>query len=167
MNIPACITHEPAAQYHAKAKDYLSSHRLGDFRKCPLLYFKKQEGLIHDHDSPAYIEGRAAHSLILEGRSIYESEFITDVHAPVNPRTGKPFGSTSDKYKEWAEGQLAAGVENWATAGMWILSHPHHPPLLLPQHRKSLIPQLGNRQSLCFLPREDSFYDIRRKQGKP
>ena len=135
MNIPTCITHEPSEQYHAKAKDYLSSHRLGDFRKCPLLYFKKQEGLIPDHDSPAYLEGRAAHSLILEGRAAYEAEFVTDAQAPVNPRTGKSFGPTSDKYKEWADGQdkevitadIAARVEAMNAS---VRSHEHASRLL-------------------------------------
>lgn len=135
MNVPPCITQEPAAQYHAKAKDYLSSHRLGDFRRCPLLYFKKQEGLIHDHDSPAYIECRAAHSLILEGRAVYEAEFVTDAQAPVNPRTGKSFGPTSDKYKEWADGQskevitseIAARVEAMHAS---VRSHEHASRLL-------------------------------------
>lgn len=135
MNIPACITQEPARDYHAKAKDYLSSHRLSDFRKSPMLYYKKQEGLIPDHDSPAYLEGRAAHSLILEGHAAYEAEFVTDARAPVNPRTGKPFGPTSDKYKEWADEQdrevitsdIATRVEAMNAS---VRSHEHASRLL-------------------------------------
>ena len=59
---------EPADTYHAAAKDYLSSHQLADFRRCPLLYQWKQLGLAKDKDRPAYFLGRAAHTLILEGR---------------------------------------------------------------------------------------------------
>lgn len=105
MDIPSCITHEPASDYHAKAGEYLSSHRLADFRKSPLLYFKKQEGLIHDHDSAAYLEGRAAHSLILEGREEFDKNFTTDAKAPKNSRTGKAYTVSSDKFKEWAAAQ--------------------------------------------------------------
>ena len=39
-----CILHEPAEVYHAKAKEYLSSHQLSEFRKCAALYHKKKLG---------------------------------------------------------------------------------------------------------------------------
>ena len=35
------LIHESAEEYHAKAKHYLSSHQLADFRKCPQLYYRK------------------------------------------------------------------------------------------------------------------------------
>lgn len=107
QNIPACVIREPAAVYHAKAKNFLSSHRLADFRKSPLLYHRKREGLIAESDSPAYLEGRAGHCLILEGRAAYAAAFVTDADAPVNPRTGKSYGPTSDKYREWVACQQA------------------------------------------------------------
>ena len=62
------IIREPSDTYHAKAKEHLSSHALGDFRRCPALYRKKQLGLIPRKDSDAFVVGRAAHVLILEGR---------------------------------------------------------------------------------------------------
>ena len=102
QDVPACVMREPAEVYHARARDYLSSHRLADFRKSPLLHHRKQQGLIPDADSAAYLEGRAGHCLILEGRAAYEAGFVTDAAAPVNPRTGKPYGPTSDKYRAWA-----------------------------------------------------------------
>ena len=58
------LIREPAEEYHAKAKDYLSSHQLGDFRKCPALYRKKKLGLVPDEDRPAYQIGRAAHTRV-------------------------------------------------------------------------------------------------------
>lgn len=94
------LTTEPAPVYHAKAKDYLSSHQLADFRRCPALYRKKQLGLIRDRDSAAYLVGRAAHTLILEGRERFEAEYA--VGGPVNPRTGQPFGSNTKAFAEWA-----------------------------------------------------------------
>jgi RecB family exonuclease len=44
----------------------LSSHLLADFRRCPLLYYRKRLGLVPDEDRPAYLLGHAAHTLILE-----------------------------------------------------------------------------------------------------
>jgi len=40
--------------YHENAKQYLTSHQLADFRRCPLLYRKKKLGLIEDEDRPAF-----------------------------------------------------------------------------------------------------------------
>jgi len=94
---------EPAQQYHAKAGDYLSSHQLLDFVKCPLLYRRKALGLIEDKDSTAYLLGRAAPVRILEGRDVYETQFA--LGGPINPRTGKPYGSNTQAFRGWAEAQ--------------------------------------------------------------
>ena len=95
------IIREPSDTYHAKAKENLSSHALGDFRRCPALYRKKQLGLIPRKDSDAFVVGRAAHVLILEGRERFEAEFA--VGGPVNPKTGLPFGSGTKAFADWAE----------------------------------------------------------------
>ena len=92
---------EPAEKYHAKASEYLSSHQLLDFVKCPLLYRRKAIGLIEDKDSPAYLLGRAAHVRVLEGRDVYETQFA--LGGPINPKTDKPFGSNTKAFAEWAE----------------------------------------------------------------
>lgn len=94
---------ETAEQYHARAVDFLSSHQLIDFMKCPWLHFKKHAGLIEDKDSPAYLVGRAAHSRILEGRDVYEASFA--LGGPVNPKTGRPFGANTKAFHEWADAQ--------------------------------------------------------------
>ena len=72
---------EPAEQYHAKAREHLSSHQLLDFMKSPWLHRKKALGLIEDKDSPAYLVGRAAHVRILEGRDVYETSFALGTKA--------------------------------------------------------------------------------------
>ena len=90
---------EPAAQYHASACDYLSSHQLINFMKCPLLFRKKQTRQIEDVDTPSYVIGRAAHVRILEGRDIYEQQFA--LGGPINPTTGKSYGSLTKKFAEW------------------------------------------------------------------
>jgi len=94
---------EPAEVYHAMRAKYLSSHQLAEFRRNPLLFYKKQQGLVTDEDRPAFLLGRAAHALILEGREVYEREFA--VGGPVNPKTGEPFGSRTKVFQEWADAQ--------------------------------------------------------------
>jgi hypothetical protein len=58
---PVCLTEallrEPYEMYREKAKEYLSSHQLADFRKCPALYHKKRLGLLPNEDRPAYLLG--------------------------------------------------------------------------------------------------------------
>jgi hypothetical protein len=97
------IIHEPFSEYQAKSKLHLTSHQLADFRRCPLLYHKKKLGLVPDEDRPAYLVGRALHTLVLEGRNTFEAEFA--VGGPINPKTGDFFGATTKAFAEWAEAQ--------------------------------------------------------------
>lgn len=100
-----------AEEYHQAARDgkYLSSHLLGDFRKAPKLYQMKMSGAIEPTESSAFLMGRAVHSLILEGRSAFEREFIVS-DGPVNPKTGEPFGKTTKAFREWAAAQSKSVV---------------------------------------------------------
>jgi hypothetical protein len=97
------LTAEPAEAYHAKSRDYLSSHQLIEFAKCPYLYKKRISGLLEEKDTPAYFLGRAAHTRILEGLDAYQLQYA--IGGPINPATGKPFGSTTKKFLEWQETQ--------------------------------------------------------------
>lgn len=97
------LIHEPADYYHAQGTKFLSSHQLADFRRDPLLFRKKALGLVKDEDRPAYLIGRAAHALILEGREEYERCYAFG--GPVNPKTGTPFGSRTKAFQDWAESQ--------------------------------------------------------------
>ena len=90
---------EPADSYHGKKGKYLSSHQLMDFRKCPLLYHQKLTACA-DEETPALLVGRAAHVRILEGRAKFEEQFA--VGGPINPKTGRPFGSDTQAYRAWA-----------------------------------------------------------------
>jgi len=92
---------ESAEAYHAKASEFLSSHQLIDFMKCPWLHYKKSAGLIEDQESPAYLVGRAVHVRVLEGRDSYEQEFA--IGGPITPSTGRPYGPTSKVFKQWAQ----------------------------------------------------------------
>ncbi len=97
------LIREPADFYHDQAGRYLSSHQLADFRKSPLLYHRKKCGLIPDEDRPAYLVGRAAHTLILEGRQRFDEEYA--VGGPVNPKTGNVYGSNTKAFAEWSSAQ--------------------------------------------------------------
>lgn len=127
------LIHETAEVYHAKASTFLSSHQLAEFRRNPLLYHKKQLGLVKDEDRPAYLIGRAAHVLILEGRECYEQQYA--VGGPTNPKTGAPFGSRTKAFQEWSEAQgkpvldddQAALIENMSAA---VHAHEHAAALL-------------------------------------
>jgi len=97
------LTHEPADVYHAKRDKFLSSHQLAEFRRNPLLYRKKQLGMVQEEDRPAYLIGQAAHALILEGREAYEDRYAFG--GPINPKTGERFGSRTKAFEEWAAAQ--------------------------------------------------------------
>ena len=124
---------EPAEVYHAKRDKCLSSHQLAEFRRNPLLFHKKQLGLVTDEDRPAFLLGRAAHALILEGREAYEREYAFG--GPVNPKTGEPFGSRTKAFQEWADAQgkpvltddQVVLIENLNTA---VHAHEHAAALL-------------------------------------
>jgi hypothetical protein len=102
-SIAAHFIKESFAEYHEKSKTHNTSHQLGNFRITPLLYFKMKCGLCKDKERPAFPIGRGCHTLTLEGREAFDREYV--VGGPINPRTGKRFGVTSDAYKDWAAAQ--------------------------------------------------------------
>ncbi|GMU36594.1 MAG: PD-(D/E)XK nuclease-like domain-containing protein [Phycisphaerae bacterium] len=121
------LIREPADVYHSRSADHLTSHALNEFRRCPLMYRKRQMGLVPERDTTAYLIGRAAHTLILEGRERFSREYA--VGGPINPKTGQPFGSQTKAFAEWAAQQSrpvlsdthAALVEQMAAA---VAEHP-------------------------------------------
>ena len=94
---------EPADIYHAKAQQYLSSHQLIDFMKCPLLHHRKRSGLIANPETASFLVGHAAHARILEGRDTYEQQYA--MGGPINPTTDKPYGALTKKFSEWRQRQ--------------------------------------------------------------
>lgn len=96
------IIHEPANEYHARSRsgEFMSSHLLADFRESPALYRKEINGEIEQKDTPAFVLGRAAHSLILEGCASFDRDFVVS-DGPVNPRTGEPYGAKTKMYADW------------------------------------------------------------------
>ncbi|MFN3193860.1 MAG: PD-(D/E)XK nuclease-like domain-containing protein [Aureliella sp.] len=103
MQVIESLLHEPAADYHAKAGEFLSSHLLARFRESPLLYQRTLAGEVDEVDRPAYLVGQAAHALTLEGRAAFDKQFA--VGGPVNPKTGQVFGSNTKAFQAWADAQ--------------------------------------------------------------
>ena len=141
---------EPADVYHAQAGKYLSSHRLTEFRRNPLLFHKKELGLVQDQDRPAYILGRAAHVLILEGRDAYERAYAFG--GPINPKTGQPFGSRTKAFQDWAEAQGKSVLDDEQAAlieslGASVRAHQHAAALLADGVAEGVI-----RAEYCGLP---------------
>lgn len=91
---------EPESTYAARRKDHLSSHALADFRRNPLLFHKKELGLLPDDDRPAFVVGRAVHCRVLEGKDVFTERYA--VGGPINPKTNRPFGPDTKAFAEWA-----------------------------------------------------------------
>jgi len=104
------LVEEPDETYRQRADDHLTSHELADFRRDPYLYHKKKLGLVAEQDRPAFLLGRAAHSLILEGRDRFGQQYA--VGGPVNPKTGQPFGRYTKAFEQWAEAQGKPVITN-------------------------------------------------------
>jgi hypothetical protein len=98
MEIRGAIV-EPSDEYHGKAGQYLSSHLLATFRRCPLAYRQQLDGMIENVDSPAFKIGRAAHTMILEGRDVFHDTYA--IGGPINEKTGKPYGNTTKAWADW------------------------------------------------------------------
>jgi len=141
---------EPATDYHAQRENYLTSHSLLDFKRCPQFYRRKTLGVAPDLDSQAYKIGRACHVLALEGRERFENEYT--VGGPINPKTGEPYGSRTKAFAEWVAKQdrevlsddEALLVEQMAGS---VASHKKACELL--QHGE---PELVLRAEYCGLP---------------
>lgn len=111
LQLEGLLIGEPAEVYHARSGEYLTSHLLADFRKCPLLYHRKRRGQTPaSDDCPAYLVGRAAHTVILEGDEAFHQRFA--VGGPVNPQTGLPYGAGTKAWAEWAKAQGKEGLTN-------------------------------------------------------
>lgn len=106
MERPSWLLDVPSEEYFAAVKrgEYLTSHKLNEFRKCPLEYKKKLDGEIVEKDTRNFIIGRATHALVLEGRSVFDREFIVS-DGPINAKTGKPYGKQTKEWAKWAEEQ--------------------------------------------------------------
>ncbi|MDR0328884.1 MAG: PD-(D/E)XK nuclease-like domain-containing protein [Planctomycetaceae bacterium] len=100
------LMEEPFAVYLSKRTEYLTSHQLADFIRCPKLYYLKKTGALTtdpNKTSSELITGSAAHKLILEGRQEFDKCYA--VGAPINPKTGNEYGRETQAFAKWEEEQ--------------------------------------------------------------
>lgn len=130
MNRSEWLLNIPADEYHAATKrnEFVTSHRLHLFRKCPALYKKTIDGLIVEGDTAAFMLGRATHTLILEGVDKFAEEFAVS-DGPINSKTGKPYGKTTNAYLEWAAEQKrpVISTEDYRMINEMFASVHRHP----------------------------------------
>lgn len=101
---PSFLLDIPADEYHAarKARQFMSSHALMDFRRCPLAFRKRETGAIAEKDTRNFVVGRATHVLVLEGAERFKEEFCVE-DGPINAKTGRPYGIETVAWQKWAE----------------------------------------------------------------
>ena len=80
--------------------DTMTAHMLRLFARSPLLYFNTISQPRPADTNPAYKFGRAVHAYILQGEDVFNETFIAH-DGPVNQKTGKPYGPTSNAYIEF------------------------------------------------------------------
>lgn len=95
------LTDIPAAEYHAVRGLYMTSHRMIAARKSIADFI--EDARSPKGDSDALYFGRAAHVYTIEGAERFAQEYV--IGGPVNPKTGKTYGTASKTYREWATTQ--------------------------------------------------------------
>jgi hypothetical protein len=117
------LLNEPFEVYEAKRNEYLTSHQLIDFIRCPKLYYLKKTGALAadpTKTSAELILGSAAHKLILEGQQEFDRCYA--VGAPINERTGKEYGRDTQAFAKWAEEQRSEkGNVEFLTSEQWFV----------------------------------------------
>jgi hypothetical protein len=115
---------EPFEVYHAKREEYLTSHDLRAFVRCPRLYHLQKTGALTtdpNKTSSELILGSAAHKLILEGRQAFDKCYA--VGAPINERTGKEYGRDTQAFAKWIEEQRVnkGSMVEFITTEQWYV----------------------------------------------
>ena len=111
----------PEEEYHeaARKREFVSSHYLALYRRCPALYHQEMLGLVPRKDSAAFALGRAAHVAILQGEDAFNAQFLVD-DGPINERTGKPFAPGTKAWEEHFAGEVRTVV---STADFGVIQH--------------------------------------------
>lgn len=91
----------PARDYHAVRGLYMTSHRVIAARKSITDFIEDARN--PKGDSDALYFGRASHVYTIEGQQRFHQDYV--VGGPVNPKTGKTYGTSSKTFQNWAAGQ--------------------------------------------------------------
>lgn len=97
------LIREDFATYQAKSKQFMSSHQLAEFRRCPAYFRQLRVGLASKPDSEYFLIGRALSCLVTEGREQFDKNYV--VGGPINEKTGKSYGFDTKAFREWAAQQ--------------------------------------------------------------
>lgn len=95
------IYDEPHGDYHARRGEFLTSHLLIHAFESTERFVDSLNGL--DSDCQAYAFGRASHVHLLEGLNAFAAEYT--VGGPINPWTGKGYGTQTKAFAAWAAKQ--------------------------------------------------------------
>jgi len=130
---PPWLILEPRDRYDLRIATHLNSHSLATFRKCPRLYSLGPSLPTWKQEPQSVLVGRAFHCLVLEGQEIFDGQFA--VGGPLNPRTGKPYGRTTESYKQWLEHEGKDAIDDETAAllsrmQVGLMSSPHARKLL-------------------------------------
>lgn len=130
---PPWLILEPRDRYDLRIVTHLNSHSLATFRKCPRLYSLGPLLPTWKQEPQSVLVGRAFHCLVLEGQEIFDGQFA--VGGPLNPRTGKPYGRTTETYKQWLEHEGKDAIDDETAAllsrmQVGLMSSPHAMELL-------------------------------------
>ena len=94
---------ESADEYHANRGRYVTSSSLRTFQKSPAKFYHEWTTGESKEQTQAMRFGTAAHTLILEGNAKFREEYEFAANAPVNDKTGKPYGVGTAKHNGWME----------------------------------------------------------------
>ena len=78
-------------------KERINFHTLLDYKRDPKAWRDGYFDLKEETDAMRF--GTALHAMILQGEDVYNNE-IAAFTPPVNPRTGEPYGPTTNAYKD-------------------------------------------------------------------
>jgi len=100
------------ARYYRDYDKYLTASQLKTFADCPWLADFQRRHPDTKEDTDALYFGRAAHVCTLEGKNEFLRRFNVGGE-PINPKTGKAYGPTSQRFIDWIH-SLPPGTDHIA-----------------------------------------------------
>jgi hypothetical protein len=142
---------EPYATYAAYRSRFTTSHQLADFDFCPLYHKQKRHGLIAEKQDESLLIGAATHCRTLEGPDRFHADYQCG-GGPINPKTDKPYGDTTKKFRDWAERQTKTILTEDQYALVMHLDHAVHSHPLASLILADGVPEGVLRDNYCGLP---------------
>jgi hypothetical protein len=93
-------------QYEAERNNVLTSSALVTFARCPMTLHQMREGVIRTETTRDMVVGTALHYMV-QHRTL--DGWL--VGGPINQRTGRPYGTDSHAFRDWAGDSPALSAE--------------------------------------------------------